>query len=135
LIVEHELAYRSRKLILLLSALMVPSLLARSIRRGSTNGFYRIGGRAEFVGGDMGDTRGLTGSVRGMPCCTTAVSRRAVCVAATSASLAHHDLASRPGPAEFDRPTRAVIARALPLEVAEYVFRAVGGPQGKETVI
>ena len=74
-----------------------PRALALSFRRGSTCGLDRIGGRTEFMRGEVCDGPGLASSVRGMPCCPTQVSGRGVCMAGRRASLGHRDLATRPG--------------------------------------
>jgi hypothetical protein len=39
-------------------------------------GLEPIGGRTEFVRGDVCDGRGLAGRVRGVPCCPAQVSGR-----------------------------------------------------------
>src|SRR6266705_3901855 len=103
LVVEYELADRLRELVTLPPALKSPCALALSFRRGGTCGLDRVGGRTELVRRDVCDGRGLAGSVRGMPCCPTQVSGRGHCMAGRRASLGHGDLASRPGPPEFDR--------------------------------
>src|SRR5215472_7515568 len=121
LVVKYELANRLRELVTLPPALEPPRALALAFRRGSTCGLDRIGGRTELVRGDVCDGRGLAGSVRGMPCCPIQVSGRGVCMAGRRASLGHGDLAARPGPPEFDRATRAVVAWAGPLEVVQHV--------------
>src|SRR5258707_2238576 len=77
LVIEHELANRLRELVTLPSALESPCGIALAFRRGSTCGLDRIGGRTEFVRGDVCDGPRLASSVRGMPCCATQVSSRA----------------------------------------------------------
>src|SRR5262249_10247136 len=59
LVVKHELVNRLRKLVTLPAALEPPGALARAVRRASTRGLDRIGGRAEFVRGDVRDGPGL----------------------------------------------------------------------------
>src|SRR5262245_64376307 len=71
LVVKYEPANRLRELVTLPPALASPRCLV--FRRGSTCGLDRIGGRTEFVRGDVRDGPGLASSVRGMPCCPTQV--------------------------------------------------------------
>jgi hypothetical protein len=71
LVVKYELANRLRELVTLPLALKSPCGLAPALRRGSTCGLDRVGGRTELVHGDMRDGPGLVGSVGGMraaPC-------------------------------------------------------------------
>src|SRR5262249_42482785 len=103
LVVEYEFANRLRELVALPPALASPCLLALSFQRGRTCGLDRIGGRTEFVRGDVCDGRGLTGSVRGMPCCPTQVSGRRHRVTSRRTSLGHRDLATHPGADLLDR--------------------------------
>src|SRR5690242_8495494 len=124
LVVEDELANRLRELVALPPALQSPGALSLSVWRGSSCGLDRIGGRAELVRGDVGDGRGLTGSVRGMPCCPTQVSGRGVCMAGRRASLGHRDLAAHPGAGLLDRLTRSRVVRLSLLEEAKDVLRA-----------
>ncbi len=64
------LVNRLRELVTLPPALESPCGLILAFRRGSTCGFDRIGGRTEFVRGDMCDGPGLASGIRGMPCCS-----------------------------------------------------------------
>ena len=134
LVVEYELANGLAELPTLPPALESPCALALSLWRGSTRGFDRIGGRTEFVGGDVCHGRGLAGSERGVARCPTQISGCSVCMAGRRASLRHGCLAARPGP-EFDRATRTVVARARPLEVVHRMLRACGRRQGEKVVI
>src|SRR6266542_2808702 len=83
----------------------------------------------------MAHRRGLTGSVRGMPCCAAQVSGRGVCMAGRRAGLAPRDLTPRPGTPQIDRPTWAVVPRPCLLEVMQHMLRAVGRPHREEVVI
>jgi hypothetical protein len=112
-----------------------PALSPSPSRCGSTYGLDRVGGRAELVGGDVCDGRGLAGSVRGMPCCTTEVSGRGHRMAGRRASLSHGDCSTRPGSPEFDRVTRPRVLGLSRLEEVEDVLRARCRPQGQELVI
>src|SRR2546423_7226281 len=105
LVVEHELANRLRELVTLPSTLQSSRGVALAFRRGSTCGLDGIGGRTEFVRGDMCDNPRLASSVRGMPCCPTQVPGRAHGMAARRASLHHRDLTTYPGPGMLDRFT------------------------------
>src|SRR2546429_8798727 len=105
LVVEHKLADRVRELVTLPSALQSPCGISLALRRGSTCGLDGIGGRTEFVRGDVCDGPRLAGSVPGMPCCPTQVSGRAHCMAARRASLHHRDLTTHPGAGVLDRFT------------------------------
>src|SRR5207247_2601206 len=69
LVVEHEIANRVRELVTLPSALQSPCGIAVAFRHSSTYGLDGIGGRTEFVRGDVCDDPSLASSVRGMPCC------------------------------------------------------------------
>ncbi len=55
LVVEHEIANRVRELVTLPSALQSPCGIALAFRHGSTYGLDGIGGRTEFVRGDVCD--------------------------------------------------------------------------------
>ena len=83
----------------------------------------------------MCDSRGLGGSVRGMPWCPGQVSGRPVCVAGRRARLGHADLAPHPGADLVDRLTRSPVLWLSRLEEVEYVLRARCRPQSEETVI
>jgi hypothetical protein len=69
LVAEDELANRLRELVALPQALEAPRAVAHSFWRGSMCGLEPIGGRTEFVRGDVCDGRGLAGRVRGVPFC------------------------------------------------------------------
>src|SRR5690242_182664 len=121
LVVEDERANRLRELVALPLALASPGALALACRRGRTDGLDRIGGRTELVRGDVGDGRGLAGSVRGMPCRPTQVSGRGVGMAGRRARPRHCDLAARPGAGLFDRLTRSRVRRLSRLEAVKDV--------------
>ena len=76
-----------RELVALPPALESPRGLALALRRGGACGLDRVGGRTEFVRGDVCDGPGLAGGVRGVPCCPAQVSGRAHRVAARRAGL------------------------------------------------
>src|SRR5204863_2539621 len=105
LVVEHELADRVRELVTLPSAFESTGDIALAFRRGSTCGLDGIGGRTEFVRGDVGDRPRLAGSVRGMAWRTAQVSGRAHGMAARRASPHHRDLTTHPGAGVRDRFT------------------------------
>jgi hypothetical protein len=111
LVVKHELANRLRELVTLPPALESPGALALPFRRASTCGLDRIGGRTEFVRGDVRDGPGLAGSVRGMPCRPAQVSGRGHGMAGCRASLGHLHLATHPGAGVLDRLTRSWVLR------------------------
>src|SRR5215831_17643922 len=67
LVVKYELANRLGELVTLPPALESACALALALRRASTCGLDRIGGRPELVRGDVRDGPGLASSVRGMP--------------------------------------------------------------------
>jgi hypothetical protein len=123
LVVKYELANRLWELVALPLAFESPCglALALALRRGSTCGLDRVGGRTELVRGDVWDGPGLASSVRGMSCCPTQVSGRAHCMAARRASLGHLDLATHPGAGMLDRLTRPWIFRLSRLEEVRYV--------------
>ena len=106
-----------------------------SFGRGGTRCLDRVRGRAELVGRDVGDSRGLAGRVRGMPWCPAQISGRGHRMARRRASLGHGDLAARPRPPEFNRPPGSRILRPKRLEEPEDVRRARCRPQGEELVI
>src|SRR5256885_355477 len=134
LVVEYELANRVRELVALPPALESPCALAL-FRRGSTCGLDRICGRTELVCSDVCNGRGLTGSVSGVPCCSTQVSSRGVCMTGRRASLGHGDLTARPCAGLLDRLTRSRILRLSRLEEVEDVLRTRCRPQGQEQMI
>ncbi|HEX5994581.1 MAG TPA: hypothetical protein VFY84_05505, partial [Jiangellales bacterium] len=117
------------------SALESPSGIALAFRRGSTCCLDRIGGRTEFVRGDVCDGARLASSVRGMPRCPTQVSGRAHCMAARRASLHHRDLTMRPGAGVFDRFTWSWVLRLNRLEQVKDVLRARRRPKSEEMMI
>jgi hypothetical protein len=133
--VKHELANGLRELITLPLALETPCGLAVPFRSGSTCGLDRIGGRTEFVRGDVRDGRGLASSVRGMPCCPSKVSGRAHCMAARRASLHHRDLTTHPGAGVLDRFAWSWVIRLSRLEKVKDVLCARRRPKSEEMVI
>jgi len=135
LVVKHELANRLRELVTLPLALEPPCGLAVAFGRGSTCGLYRIGGRTEFVRGDVCDGPGLASSVCGMPCCPPEVSGRAHSVTARRASLHHRDLTTHPGAGVLDRFAWSRVIRLSRLEKVEDVLCARGRPKSEEMVI
>src|SRR6516225_5463501 len=135
LVVKYELANRLRELVTLPPALESPCALTLASRRASTRGLDRIGGRTEFVRGDVRDGAGLASSVRGMPCCPTQVSGRGHCMAGRRASLGHLDLATHPGAGMLDRLTRSWVLGLSRLEEVKDVLRAGCRPKREEVVI
>src|SRR5215813_7871667 len=135
LVVEYEFANRLRELVMLPPALQPPCALALAFRRASTRGLDRIGGRAEFVRGDVRDAPGLASSVRGIPCCATQVSGRGHGMAGRRAGLGHRDLATHPGAGLLDRVTRSQVLRLSRLEEVKDVLRARCRPKSEEPVI
>jgi hypothetical protein len=135
LVVEHELANSLRELVALPPALASSCTLALSLRRGSTCGLDRIGGRAELVRRDVRDGRSLAGSVRRMPCCSSQIPGRAHGMAGRRASPGHGDLAARPGPSLLKCVSRPRVRTLRRLEEVEDMLRARCCPQGEEPVI
>jgi len=135
LVVEHELANRLRELVTLPLALEPPCGLAVTFGRGGTCGLDRIGGRTEFVRGDVCDDPGLASSVCGMPCCAAKVSGRAHRMAARCPSLHHRDLTTHPGAGVLDRFAWSRVIRLSRLEKVEDVLCARGRPKSEEMVI
>jgi hypothetical protein len=107
LVVKYKFANRLRKLVTLPPALASPCCLALAFRRAGTCGLDRIGGRAEFVRGDVRNDPGLASSVSGMPCCPTQVSGRRHCIAGRRSSMGHLDLPTHPAASMLDRLTRS----------------------------
>ena len=134
LVIKYELANRFRELATLPPALESPAV-ALAVRRASTCGLDRIGGRTQFVRGDVRDGPGLASGVRGMPWCPTQVSRRGHCVAGRRASLGHRDLATHPGTGMLDRLTGSRVLRLSRLEKVKDVLRTRCRPQSEEPVI
>jgi hypothetical protein len=118
LVIKYELANLLRQLITLPLALESSCGLALALRRSGTCGLDRIGGRAKFMRGHMGDGPGLASSICGMPCRTPQVSGRAHRVASRCASFHHLDLATHPGAGMLDRLTWASIPGLSRLEEA-----------------
>jgi hypothetical protein len=135
LVVKYELANRLRQLVKLPPALKSPDGLALAVRRAGLCGLDRIGGSTEFVRGDVRDSPGLTGSVRGIPCCPTQVSCCGHCMAARRASLGHLDLATHPSAGMLDRLTRSWVLRLSRLEKVKNVLRARCRPMSQKLVI
>jgi hypothetical protein len=116
-------------------ALESPYGLALPFRRGSAYGLDRIGGRTEFMRGDVRDGPSLASSVRGVPCCPTQVSGRAHRMAARRASPHHRDLTTDPCAGVLDRFTWSWVLRLSRLEQVKDVLRARRRPQSEEMVI
>src|SRR5262249_521155 len=135
LVIKYELADRLRELVTLPPALEPPGALALAFCRASTCGLDRVGGRAEFVRGDVRDGPGLARRVRGMPCCPTKVSGRGHGMAGRRARLGHRDLATHPSAGMLDRLTRSQVLRLSQLEEAKDVLRARCRPQSEQPVI
>jgi hypothetical protein len=135
LVVKYELANRLWELATLPPALESPCGLGFALRRASTCGLDRIGGRTEFVRRDVRDGPGLASSVRGMPCRPAQVSGRPHCMASRRASLGHRHLATHPGAGMLDRLTRSWVLRLGRLEQVKDVLRARCRPKSEELVI
>jgi hypothetical protein len=135
LVVKYEIANRLRELVTLPPALKSPCAFALALGRASTCGLDRIGGRTEFVRGDVRDGPGLASSVRGMACRPTQVSSRGHGVPGRRASLGHLHLATHPGAGLLDRLTRSWVLRLGRLEEVEDVLRARCRPTSEEPVI
>ena len=135
LVVEHkgsDLVGESGALPL---ALRAAGFLALLFRRGGSRRPDRVGRSTELMGGHMADRRGLTGGVRGMPCCPTQVPGGGVGMAGRRAGLSPCDLASRPGTPEVDGPTWTVVLRPCLLEVVQDVLGAVSRPDREKTMV
>ena len=135
LVVKHELANGLRELVTLPLALESPGGLALAFWYGSTCGLDRIGGRTEFVRGDVRDGPGLASSVRGMPCCPPKVPGRSHCLAARRASPHHRDLTPHPGAGVLDRFAWSRVIRLSRLEQVKDMLCARRRPQSEEMVI
>jgi hypothetical protein len=64
LVVEYEVTNRRRELVTLPPAFESSCGLAIAFRRGSACGLDRVGGRAEFMRGNVCDGPGLAGGIR-----------------------------------------------------------------------
>jgi hypothetical protein len=126
---------RLRELVTLPPALESPGALALPFRRASTRGLDRIGGRAQFMRGDVRDGSGLASSVCGMPCCPSQVSGRAHCMAARRTSLGNRHFATHPGTSSLYCLTRSWVPGLGRLEKVKNVFRARSRPKSEELVI
>ena len=135
LVVEDELTDRLRELVALPSALEPSRGVAPAFRRGGTCGLDGVGGRTEFVRGDVCDGPGLASSVRGMPCCPSKVSGRAHSMTARRASLHHRDLTTHPGAGVLDRFAWSRVIRLSRLEKVKDVLCAQCRPKSEEMVI
>ena len=135
LVVKYELANLLRELVTLPPALASPCTLTLASCHASTCGLDRIGGRTEFMRGDVRDGPGLASSVSGMPGGPTQVSGRGHCLAGRRASLGHLDLATCPGASMLDRLTRPWVLRLSRLEEVKDVLRARCRPKSEQLVI
>jgi len=141
LVAEDELANRLRELVALPQALEAPRAVAHSFRRGSMCGLEPIGGRTEFVRGDVCDGRGLAGRAPGVPCCPAQVSGRGACMPAAvrawdivisprtqarACSIAWRDRGSS-GPSRLEQVKDVLRARCRP-QGEELVIRIGEGP-------
>jgi hypothetical protein len=124
LVVKHELAYRFGELVTLPMALESTCGVALALWRGSACGLDRIGGRTEFVRGDVRDSPGLASGVRGMACCATQVSGCPHRMPAGRASLHHIHLTTHPGAGVLDRFSWASVFRLGRFEQVKDVLRA-----------
>src|SRR5262245_51917014 len=106
-----------------------------AFRRGTTYGPDRIGGRAEFVCGDVCDGSRLAGGVRGMSCCPMKVSGRAHCMTARRAGLHHRDLTTYPGAGVLDRLTWSWVRGPNRLEQIKDVLGARRRPKSEEMML
>jgi len=77
----------------------------------------------------------LTGCARRLSRSSGHISGRCVGREGGRAGLCHRDLAPRPGPRLFDRPTRAAVTGLCLLERAEHVLGAMGRPHGKKAMV
>ena len=102
-------------------ALEFPCAFALSFRSGSTGGLDRIGGRTQFVRGDVRDDCCLASSICGMPGCPAQVSGRGHAMAAA------RELRGAPRNAAYAAGQAAVVAHvaAHELGAAAYAIKAV----------
>jgi hypothetical protein len=135
LVVEDELPDCRRQLVVLPLALSSPGGLARTRRRRGLCGFDRVGGRTEFVRGNVCNSPGLAGGVGGMPGGPTQISGRAHRMTAGGARLHHADFAPNPRPGVLDRSTGTLVLRLGLLEQVEHMLSARCRPQGEQMVI
>jgi hypothetical protein len=135
LIIEHERANRRWELVTLPPALESPCGIAVAVRRGSACGLDGIGGRTEFVRGDVCDGPRLASSERGMPCCPTQDPGRPHGMAARRASLHHRDLTTHPAAGVLDRVTWSWVPRLNRLEQVKDVLRTQRRPESEEMMI
>lgn len=135
LIVQDKLADRIRKLAALpvtLAPAGIPALTRGGSRASSLD---RVGRCAEFMRGDMGDDRRLTGRKCGMARRSAKHPGGGHRVTARGAGLEHADLAARPGPGLLNRPARARVQGLRRFEERQDVLRAQGSPQGQQVMI
>ena len=135
LVVEHEFSDFVGELGALPTALQPAGLHAVVCSRCCPRRLDRVRGGSQFVGRHMAHCRGLAGSVRSMPGCTTQVSRRGVGVAGRGAGFCPRDLTPRPGTSEVDCPTWTIVLRPGLFEVVQDVLRAVSRPHRETTMI
>ena len=102
---------------------------------GRHDGPDRVGGRSQFVGGDMGHGYGLAGRQGGKFRRADKVPRRGVGMARGRMGLLHGNAAIHPLRGKLDRATRPPIVRAGLLEIVEDMFRAAGSPDRQEMVV
>jgi hypothetical protein len=122
-------------LVTLPPALESPRGTALTFRRGSTCGLDRIGGRTEFVRGDVCHGPRLASSVRGMPCRPAQVSGGPHRMAARRASLHHRDLTMHPGAGMLDRFPWSWVLRPDRLEQVKDVLGTRRRPESEEMMI
>ena len=111
-----------------------PALTALAVGCPSTCGLDGIGGRTEFVRGDVCDDPGPASSGRGMPCRPSKVSGRAHGMAARRASLHHRDLTAHPGAGLPDRLAWSRVIRLSRLEKGKHVLCTRRRPKSQEMV-
>ena len=135
LVVKHKFSDLVGELSALPLALQTACLDAVVVSRGRSRRPDRVRRGSEFVGCDMAHRSGLAGSVRGIPCCTTQLPGRGVCVTSRGAGLLPRDLTPRPGTPEDDRPPRTIVLRSCLLEVLQHMLRAVSRPYREKAMI
>jgi hypothetical protein len=135
LVVQHKLADRRGQMVALPSAFEPAALVAALLRRGRACGADRVRRCTELVGGDMSDSGGLAGGVRGLARRPFQVPSGGVGVTGGGPCLGHAHLAAHPRTYLLDRPTRAVVGRPHLLEEGQDVLRTIGGPLSEKAVI
>ena len=135
LVVKNKVPNGVRELVALPLALESSGSLAFSRRHRSTHCLDGVGGRAEFVGSNMGHGCCLSRGKCGVTCGTSQLPRGCIGMTSGTAGFRHRDFAASPCTNQGDGGSWPGIVWSLRFKETKDVLGAGCGPQGNKPVM